>query len=496
MKQIKIFLGGGVALLEGDDNNVGYRPSVVDPSISKLNSRKDAKRFYIVKTFTDLIHEYTPEGQQEHYHKFVENEADIAIFIFDGRIGDKTKEEVERACNSNNMRHHPTVFFYGTNLSDKDAIVAYLSSKKQYFQHFKSREQLQHMIIEDLNLWKKTTSVSLLWNKARQYVLGLLCCILLGFVVWGIYGKCGEGAVKNDAGINDSVYVTAECDISLSLMKYKDLNLLSDNAYNDSLLQLFQYKKKVNQSNELCIFPVSPILTLGDEPSSVAMTHPCDSIPYHLPVFQLTMNGHRKDPILFIRAELEVESHDTGDSFYRFAQSEDGITIINESMVQQPYTLDYSCLHPEESFIRFSHHDDGDGLSHSLEIPIPTNTRFVGQWNKKYQIDGAQLYTKMPVRQNTYHIVTINIEKDTHSYPLTRYNWFGEEGSGVKKEFSRSLSLDEVDSAVFFAISSSSSCNVRFRIKLTDVNNKIAYSNYLNLNFVKPRTGVLNPLTK
>lgn len=494
MKKIKIFLGGGVALLEGDDNNVGYRPSVVDPVISKLNSRKGTKRFYIVKTFTDLIHEYTPEGQQEHYHRFVENEADIAIFIFDGRIGDKTKEEVERACNSNNKTHHPTVFFYGTNLSDKDYIVSYLSSKKQYFQHFKNREQLQHLIIEDLNQWKKNTSVSLLWNKVKQYVLGLFCCLLLCFVAWGGYKKYSDNNVKNDIITNDSVYVSSECDVSLGLMKYEDLNMVTNNAYNDSLLQMFQYKKKVNKSNEVCIYPISTILTLDDEPSTIFITNNCDSIPYHLPIIQLKMNGHRKDPILFKRAEIEVESQDTGDSFYRFIKSDGIVTIVNESMVQQPYSLDYSCLHPEESFVKFSHHSKGDGIGSSLEIPIPDKTEFFGQLNKKYQVDGTKVYSNIPNHKNNHHIETIRIEKGISIYPITRYNWYSEEGTGIKKEFSRSLSQNEVDAETFFAISASSSCNIRFRIKLTDINNKVAYSNYLTLNFVKPRTGILNPL--
>ncbi|MCQ2077423.1 MAG: hypothetical protein MJZ20_10460 [Bacteroidaceae bacterium] len=493
MKQIKIFLGGGVALLEGDDKNVGYRPSVIDPVISKLNSRKDAQRFYIVKTFTDLIHEYTPEGQQEHYHRYVENEADIAIFIFDGRIGDKTKEEVERACKSNEKRHHPTVFFYGTNLSDKDDIVTYLSSKKQYFQHFRNRNQLQHLIIEDLNQWKEITSVALFWNKGKQYLLGLLGCLLLCIVALGIYKNSGGKDVKNDIVINDSVYVSSECDISLSLMKYDDLNKVTNNAYNDSLLQLFQYKKKVNQNNELCIYPVSPILTLDDEASTVFMTPPCDSIPYHLPVFQLKMNGHRKDPIVFKRAEIEVESQVTGDSFYRFIRSDETVTIVNESMVQQPYTLDYSCLHSEESFVRFSHHENGDGISISLEIPIPDNTSFFGRWNKKYQIDGSRVCTETPTRQNVYHIETIIIEKGTRIYPITRYNWFNGKGTGIKKDFSRSLSQNEMDAESFFSVSSSSSSNIRFRIKLTDINNKVAYSNYVTLCYIKPRTGFLNP---
>lgn len=494
MKQIKIFLGGGVALLEGDDNNVGYRPSVVDPVISKLNSRKDAQRFYIVKTFTDLIHEYTPEGQQEHYHRYVENEADIAIFIFDGRIGDKTKEEVERACNSNNMRHHPTVFFYGTNLSDKDDIVTYLSSKKQYFQHFKNRENLQHLIIEDLNQWKKTTSVVLLWSKCKQYVISLCGCLFLCVVALGIYNNSGGKDVKNDIIINDSVYVASECDISLGLMKYDDLNKVTNNAYNDSLLQLFQYKKKVNQNNELCIYPVSSILTLNDEASALFMTPPCDSIPYHLPIFQLKMSGHRKDPILFKRAEIEIESLVTGDSFYRFMKSDGTVTIVNESMVQQPYTLDYSCLHSEESFVRFSHHENGDGISTSLKIPIPDNTRFLGRWNNKFNVDGTKVCKEMPSHQNAYHIETVQIEKGIRTYPITCYNWFSKDGNGVKKEFSRSLSKNEVDAETFFAVSSSSSCDIRLRIKLTDTNNKVAYSNHVTICYIKPKTGFLNPL--
>lgn len=42
MKQVNIFLGGGVALLEGDQQQCGYRPTVIDPVISKLNSRRNA----------------------------------------------------------------------------------------------------------------------------------------------------------------------------------------------------------------------------------------------------------------------------------------------------------------------------------------------------------------------------------------------------------------------------------------------------------------------
>ena len=155
MKQINIFLGGGVALLEGNENQLGYRPTVIDPILSKLNSRRNAKRFYIVKTYADLINEYAVEGQQEHYNRYVSQKADIAIFIFDGKIGDKTKEEVENACNSFDKNKHPTIFFYGINLKDDDVIVEYLNSKKQYFRHFSNKVELQQLIIEQLELWQR-----------------------------------------------------------------------------------------------------------------------------------------------------------------------------------------------------------------------------------------------------------------------------------------------------------------------------------------------------
>lgn len=494
MKQIKIFLGGGVALLEGVKDNMGYRPFVVDPAISKLNSQNNAKRFYIVKTFSDLIHEYTPEGQQEHYHRYLEKETDIAIFIFDGRIGDKTKEEVERACNSNKKRKHPTVFFYGTNLSDDDDIVTYLKSKKQYYQHFDNREYLKELITSDLNQWKKNTFFVLMWEKVRPFILSVLCLLFLCVFACVIFKRCKAESTTDNIIRNDSVFVSSECDISLSLMKYEDLNKISNNAYNDTLLELFQYKKRINEKGELCIFPISSILTLDDDPSAIFMTPPCDSIPYHLPVLQLTMNSHNKEPIHFKQAEIEVERQNMSDSFYRLMRLKSTVVIVNESIIQQPCTLDYTYLLPEESFVKYAHHVNYNGISPSLEIPIPKNMKFLGQLNKKYQVDGAKVFTSIPTRHHVFHIKTINIEKGVRNYSISGYNWYSQGDTGVKNEFNRYLKQNEMDAEVFFALSSSSSCNIKLRIKLTDINNKVAYSNYLILSFIKPKSGFLNPL--
>lgn len=185
MKQVNIFLGGGVALLEGDESQLGYRPTVIDPILSKLNSKRNARRFYIVKTYADLINEYAPEGQQEHYNRYVRQEADIAIFIFDGKVGGKTKEEIENACNSFDKNGHPTVFFYGINLKDEDEVVKYLNSKKQYYRHFSSKEELKQLIYEHLELWKrqKRSRLKITDNIHKtispQWIKSLLNCYFL-----------------------------------------------------------------------------------------------------------------------------------------------------------------------------------------------------------------------------------------------------------------------------------------------------------------------------
>lgn len=185
MKQVNIFLGGGVALLEGNENQSGYRPTVIDPILSKLNSKRNAKRFYIVKTYADLTNEYAPEGQQEHYNRYVRQEADIAIFIFDGKVGDKTKEEIENACNSFDKNGHPTIFFYGINLKDVDEVVKYLNSKKQYYRHFSSKEELKQLVYEHLELWKqqKRSRLKITYNIHKtispQRIKLLLNCHLL-----------------------------------------------------------------------------------------------------------------------------------------------------------------------------------------------------------------------------------------------------------------------------------------------------------------------------
>lgn len=152
MKIINIFLGGGVTLLEGDGlQRMGYRKSVVDQQISSINSQMDVYgKLFVVKTYNDLTHEVVAGGQQKCYNAFVRGKADIAVFILDGNIGDKTSEELSNALYSFEKNGHPLIFVYGTNLSDDDSIVHELNCRNLYYQHFGSTNELSTKLRHDL----------------------------------------------------------------------------------------------------------------------------------------------------------------------------------------------------------------------------------------------------------------------------------------------------------------------------------------------------------
>lgn len=242
MKQVNIFLGGGVLLLEGNENHLGYRPTVIDPILSKLNSRRNARCFYIVKTYADLQNEYAPEGQQEHYNRYVRQKADIAIFIFDGKIGDKTKEEVENACNCFDRNKHPTIYFYGTNLKDSDEVVKYLNSKNQYYRHFSNKEELKQLIYEQLSQRKVQRSTL----KCLLFILGVLA---LGW----LYFYKFHSHIINLSLLGDSIMEQVDS-ISVNeksktvLVEQKD-SFLGGKIVNDSVKPQDIYKQKHNDTN-------------------------------------------------------------------------------------------------------------------------------------------------------------------------------------------------------------------------------------------------------
>lgn len=97
--KLRIFVAGAKNLKTERDS--------IKALANDLNSR------YISKGISVIAHSYEHfEDDQQVYNDFIENKADIIIFIIDGLLGDKTKEELFVATNSYNKTNHPKVMVF------------------------------------------------------------------------------------------------------------------------------------------------------------------------------------------------------------------------------------------------------------------------------------------------------------------------------------------------------------------------------------------------
>lgn len=113
MKDIKIFVAGSTELEE-------YR--------EKLVLWANGKNFYYQKHGLDYhLHAFSFRevgDNQEDYNRYIQEEADIALFIITNEIGEKTKKELRKAKESLEKDHHPTIYIF-TN-QNKERINSFL----------------------------------------------------------------------------------------------------------------------------------------------------------------------------------------------------------------------------------------------------------------------------------------------------------------------------------------------------------------------------------
>ncbi len=203
MKVVRIFLGGSIVLLQGDGERKGYRPTVVDPLISSLNSRKTAKELYVVKTFADLEHEAKPGGQQRLFNYYLTQETDIAVFILENEIGSHSSEELELALENRHKWGHPLVYIYGKDVDKDSLLIKQLKHRDLYFEPFYDSLDLQKKIRHDLDNHprfqrrvfprKESTETppkkSFLLRIITIVALSLFALLALGAVMMGYYVK-------------------------------------------------------------------------------------------------------------------------------------------------------------------------------------------------------------------------------------------------------------------------------------------------------------------
>ncbi len=292
MTTIKIFLGGGVKLLHGENEFLkGYRNDVIDPIISQLNSREYVKHFFIAKDFTDLTRNVVSGKHQEVYNTYIVHEAQIALFIFDGEIGNITKHEIDIAIASTKKTRHPIVYVYGKNIKDVE-ILDYLNQEGIYFQHFYDNRDLVAKIKADLETATRRIE--------RQHMFRLWVSIVLSVIL------CSSAFFLAKNCINTTEAEVDKCTAQLYLMRYHDVNALTGtNVFDNTLLSNFKYEDSVMAGGDFSVFPII------SNDSLINITPP---------FFRLKLHNKHRNTIVFIEAKLEVDNYNT-DTIFTKTQS-------------------------------------------------------------------------------------------------------------------------------------------------------------------------------
>lgn len=151
---IKVFIAGAKRLKK--------ERSLLREELSKVENTHNLD--IRVLTFEDFATSLTGEerGRQADYNKFIADEANIVIFIFDSVAGEITEEEFDVAYNSLKVSKHPDIFVYVRKrktfslrslLGDhrlrniKNRIFAF---QKEYYTEYESLDNLRYLFHSDM----------------------------------------------------------------------------------------------------------------------------------------------------------------------------------------------------------------------------------------------------------------------------------------------------------------------------------------------------------
>ncbi len=318
MKKIQLFLGGGVKLLHGEGVDLrGYRNEVIDPVISQLNSAEQSKYFFIAKDYSDLTRHVVKGGTQKVvYNRYILKEADIALFILDGNIGNITREEIDVAVKSAKKSRHPLVFIYGIDINIQEELKEYLTQEGVYYQHFTDKNQLIGKIKDDLISSEHRIHRRRLMKAVQLSSLSVL--LLAGIAIFAVHGRKGE---KN---------VISQCSAQLYLMRYKDVNIKADTAlFDEKHLGQFKYEDSVLDDNDRFVFPL----------------YSDSSVHSSVPVFRIKLNNKHRNTIVLIEAVLEIDNYQKNTSgqakpLEHVITSIPNIPTVNVDAATKEYPLD------------------------------------------------------------------------------------------------------------------------------------------------------------
>ena len=151
-KRINCFIAGSTSLQTERD--------ALRATISLVCNRWKEKNFQIFSfTYEDFERKFAPNGQQSLYDYFIENEANVAIFLIKGDVGDVTITEFEKAYKSFEISKHPSIIVYYDRLSELSPSAIELKNRVhsigQYWVDFNTLSEMKYHFQEVLStdLW-------------------------------------------------------------------------------------------------------------------------------------------------------------------------------------------------------------------------------------------------------------------------------------------------------------------------------------------------------
>ncbi len=144
-KKINCFIAGSIALQPERD--------ALRSAISIACNRWSKKNFQILSfTYEDFDRKFTKDGQQSLYDYFITHDADYAIFIIKGDIGDFTIREFDKAYNAYKTNGRPSIVVYNNLLSktsnSAEALRDRVRSIHQYWIDYNEQEVMRHHFLD------------------------------------------------------------------------------------------------------------------------------------------------------------------------------------------------------------------------------------------------------------------------------------------------------------------------------------------------------------
>ncbi|HIY37352.1 MAG TPA: hypothetical protein H9972_11670 [Candidatus Paraprevotella stercorigallinarum] len=207
MKRIKCFIAGS--------KDQERQREILTSVLGNMQSKWDV--IFEAKSFMDFNGTLSPDGQQKDYNKYILSKADLVVFVFDHKVGDKTIEEFSVAYKGLLSNSHPDilVFCNSSLMSDANIIALNLMMRQlnQYYIEYLDDKELKKLFSDEIDKYircRKERSVSKWvldvflnsnrYRKIKNQLLVILSVLVFFSIIY--IGATSNLLVSNDDGKN------------------------------------------------------------------------------------------------------------------------------------------------------------------------------------------------------------------------------------------------------------------------------------------------------